>query len=408
MVIALPIIGLIYSNSQYVAMVNGTKIRLSDYEDRARFWYYLYYTESGSVIDSWTAEQRRDFFAGIVDEMIDEVLVRQEAKERGISVTREQVQIEMEETWFQHFRTPLTPTPTPTPDPEAVPTEESTPLPTATPDTEETFRENYKRFKLNVLNSSGMSESSFRKMVEISLLKEELMTELVPEVPTEEDQIHFRYTIVQDADQAAAKIAAFQAGVEEQVHARHILVGTQEEAADILRRLDEGEDFAALAAELSLDSGSGEQGGDLGWFSRGQMVAPFEEAAFDGEIGVYPFPVQSEYGFHVIEILAREERPIDIEEAMVDVGWYGKSSIADRWGPLFAEMLFNSEVGLITNPVPIDTGVAVVEILEREVRPLDEQAQEQQRYQLFQAKLDEMREGADVENLWSEDLIPTF
>lgn len=93
----------------------------------------------------------------------------------------------------------------------------------------------------------------------------------------------------------------------EQVRARHILVATAEEAAAAQRRLAQGEDFAAVAAELSTDPGSGQRGGDLGWFGKGRMVPPFEEAAFAAEVGRVVGPVQTDFGYHLIEVL--EKRP---------------------------------------------------------------------------------------------------
>lgn len=95
----------------------------------------------------------------------------------------------------------------------------------------------------------------------------------------------------------------------EQVHARHILVATEEEARRVLERLKAGEDFAQLARELSRDTASGKNGGDLGWFGRGVMVEPFEEAAFALEVGQWSEPVQTQFGFHIIQVLEKGMRP---------------------------------------------------------------------------------------------------
>jgi peptidyl-prolyl cis-trans isomerase C len=88
-----------------------------------------------------------------------------------------------------------------------------------------------------------------------------------------------------------------------EVHARHILVKTREEAAAIVKQLDGGAKFEDIAKEKSSDAGSGTQGGDLGWFGAGQMVPEFEKAAFALEIGTYTKePVQSQFGWHVIKL----------------------------------------------------------------------------------------------------------
>jgi foldase protein PrsA len=97
----------------------------------------------------------------------------------------------------------------------------------------------------------------------------------------------------------------------EQVHARHILVETEEEGDAVLARLEEGEDFVDLAAEYSIDTGSQDGGGDLGWFPRGVMVAEFDEAAFDLEIGETSELIKTQFGYHVIEVLEREVRDLE-------------------------------------------------------------------------------------------------
>ncbi|MDD4527785.1 MAG: peptidylprolyl isomerase [Candidatus Margulisbacteria bacterium] len=88
---------------------------------------------------------------------------------------------------------------------------------------------------------------------------------------------------------------------DDQIKARHILVATEKEAKDIIAKLNKGESFQALAREFSMDPGSKVNGGDLGWFAKGQMVKPFETAAFALKKGEYTKQeVQTQYGYHVI------------------------------------------------------------------------------------------------------------
>jgi peptidyl-prolyl cis-trans isomerase C len=94
-----------------------------------------------------------------------------------------------------------------------------------------------------------------------------------------------------------------------EVHARHILVKTKEEADAIVKQLDGGAKFEDIAKEKSADAGSGTQGGDLGWFGAGQMVPEFEKAAFALEVGAYTKePVQSQFGWHVIKLEDKRAR----------------------------------------------------------------------------------------------------
>lgn len=94
----------------------------------------------------------------------------------------------------------------------------------------------------------------------------------------------------------------------EQVRARHILVDTEDEAKEILRRLrDEGQDFEVVAREVSKDEGTKDKGGDLDWFPRGMMTKPFEDAAFQLQPGELSDPVQSEFGYHIVRVDERAD-----------------------------------------------------------------------------------------------------
>ncbi len=88
--------------------------------------------------------------------------------------------------------------------------------------------------------------------------------------------------------------------------ARHILVATREQCDDLKSKIDKGADFAALAKEHSKCP-SGQQGGDLGEFSPGQMVKEFDDVVFHDEVGRAHGPVQTQFGFHLIEITSRND-----------------------------------------------------------------------------------------------------
>lgn len=85
------------------------------------------------------------------------------------------------------------------------------------------------------------------------------------------------------------------------VRAAHILVDTKSEAQSLKNKIDSGESFESLAKKYSKCP-SGQNGGDLGYFSRGQMVKPFENAAFDLPVGMVSAPVQTQFGWHLIKV----------------------------------------------------------------------------------------------------------
>ncbi|GBR53136.1 peptidyl-prolyl cis-trans isomerase [Neokomagataea thailandica NBRC 106555] len=107
---------------------------------------------------------------------------------------------------------------------------------------------------------------------------------------------------------------------EEEVHARHILVETEAQAKDIIKQLNHGADFAKLAAQLSKDKGSaGANGGDLGWFKKGDMLPAFSEAAFSMKPNsISQTPVHTQYGYHVIQVLGSRTAPVPTFEQLHD------------------------------------------------------------------------------------------
>ncbi|MFT5502415.1 MAG: peptidyl-prolyl cis-trans isomerase C [Gammaproteobacteria bacterium] len=89
-----------------------------------------------------------------------------------------------------------------------------------------------------------------------------------------------------------------------QASARHILVTTEEECDELKQQITDGSDFAKVANEHS-NCPSGKQGGDLGSFGPGQMVKEFDTVVFNDEVGVVHGPVQTQFGYHLIEITER-------------------------------------------------------------------------------------------------------
>ncbi|GAB1422727.1 hypothetical protein MASR2M15_29660 [Anaerolineales bacterium] len=105
-----------------------------------------------------------------------------------------------------------------------------------------------------------------------------------------------------------------------QVHARHILVASEAEALDVLNRLNAGEDFAQLAAAVSIDVSSKDNGGDLGWFTQYELTAEnLATVAFQSEINAYAGPVSSALGYHIIQTLEKADLPVAPERLPIMV-----------------------------------------------------------------------------------------
>ena len=157
-----------------------------------------------------------------------------------------------------------------------------TPVPTSTPYTLQGFQQTFKT-SLADYAKIGITESQLRGMYEATLLRQKLMDVITADTPRSQDE----------------------------VWARHILVADEATANTVRQRLLNGEDFAKVAAEVSTDTGTKDKGGDLGWFARGAMVPEFDTAAFSLKIGEISQPVKSQYGYHIIQVLAHNMVPLD-------------------------------------------------------------------------------------------------
>jgi peptidyl-prolyl cis-trans isomerase C len=106
-----------------------------------------------------------------------------------------------------------------------------------------------------------------------------------------------------------------------EIRASHILVKTEDEAKEIIKQVEGGADFATLAKEKSIDKGSGENGGDLNWFTKDTMVKEFADAAFSMQRGdVSKVPVKSQFGWHIIKITdSRMQTPAPLDQRKDDI-----------------------------------------------------------------------------------------
>lgn len=124
------------------------------------------------------------------------------------------------------------------------------------------------------------------------------------------------------------KILEERKGAQEYVHASHILLAAgagddtnavRARAQRLAQEARRGADFAELARTNSTDAGSGQRGGDLGWFARGRMVKPFEDAVFGARIGEIAGPVRTQFGWHIIKVHARDQRELKISSIIVPI-----------------------------------------------------------------------------------------
>jgi peptidyl-prolyl cis-trans isomerase D len=268
------------------------------------------------------------FGNSVLDNMVDDILIANKAKELNITVSDAEIDTALHDSFGYYpngtptpsltpteFSTPtlsltqqalISPTPsatvgptltlepsatplpgTPTPEITTTPTIEPSitptlePSPTATPYTLEGYNKVFSNF-VTQLKTIKYTEKDVRALVATSLLRKKVFDVITKDLKPEE----------------------------EQVWARHILVKDEATAQDVEKRLKAGEDFAALAKELSQDTSNKDSGGDLGWFGRGKMVAPFEDAAFKLGVGQISDPVKSDFGYHIIQVLGHEVRPL--------------------------------------------------------------------------------------------------
>ena len=337
----------VFALREPVAQVNGETITIGEWQERVKFQrsqmmnaynQYSFYQQNFGFDYSQQLQQITSTLDSpeilgqqVLDQMTDEILIRQEAEKRGITVSKEEIDSSLKETFGFFPNGTATPTITPTEfafptlssqqltiypstsTPTEAPTStvtatatldmSATPAPTATtapatptfvpelptasptPYTLEGYQADYEEM-LKSFGTYDISEKTVRSVYEAELLRKNLQEDIAKEIPP----------------------------AEEQVLARHILVETEEEANAAYDRLKAGEEFAVVAQEVSKDTGSAARGGDLDWQPRSFFVTEFADAAFSQKIGEIGKPVKTDFGYHIIQVIAREELPLSASQ----------------------------------------------------------------------------------------------
>ncbi|UCC88907.1 MAG: peptidylprolyl isomerase [Anaerolineales bacterium] len=293
-----------------------TQLSLLDPEDPANEFVANYYQQ----IASQTNQQRLGVDRQTLDDMVDEQLVSQKAAELGLNVSEDELDdairariaslsgflTEAQATAVASTAVAVTATAetfTPTPEPTPTSTLTATLVTTDTPDlaseiptpaptptrhimTEDEFNQNYADYLSLLKEQADLTEAEYRHIIEAQLLFDKVYQHFADQEPTEADQVNIS----------------------------HIQLDTQEEAEAVLERLNAGEDFALVASEVSTDTFTAADGGELGWFLEGELVSrfggEFESAAFSLSPGKYSDPVPSPAGWHILKVNEHSLHPL--------------------------------------------------------------------------------------------------
>jgi len=301
-----------------IAIVNGEHILLSDFEKIADQTIEQYKLIAPK--EDFTDEKIKEIKQKILDQMIDEKLIIQKAKEKNIKVSKREL-----EQGIQQIKSRFK--------------------------SEDEFRKE--------LQKENLTEKKFEKRIEEQLMAIKLIDLEVKSkiTPPEEEEIKQLYNKIMDfinkktkpsslseEDKEIETLAGLiQRKYSELVRARHILIRSskndsmknqteaKKKAEMVLKKIKDGSDFAELAKEYSDDPGSRERGGDLGYFARGDMVPEFEKVAFSLQVGEVSNIIQTEFGFHIIKVEEkRAAKKISYEELKNDLTDFLLSKKAEK------------------------------------------------------------------------------
>jgi parvulin-like peptidyl-prolyl isomerase len=232
-------------------------------------------------------QAQQQLIFSVPDQLIANELIRQEAEKRGIAVAPADLDTALRDMFQPTPQAPITDTTSTIPTPTAIPAN--------------AWEQNYRQY----LTTLGVSDAEYRQIA------------LIPGLQREKLQVVFSETMATSA---------------EQIRVSHIVTDTEDVAKVILVRLQAGEDFAALARELSGDTATAEIGGDLGWYPReilsGEFGPSVEAAAWSLQTGqVVSAPVQSYTGYEIFKVTDRDSNRLLDSDKLTQL----QASALDTW-----------------------------------------------------------------------------
>ncbi|NOZ49776.1 MAG: hypothetical protein GXP37_06960 [Chloroflexi bacterium] len=375
----------------------------------------------------------------VLDKMIEGKMIQQLAEKYKVVVSPEDVQLSLE----KQFGYDRSATPTPTPEAGTVVTDTN---PAANALTADEFQQRYNQFIADLGSRNSLTEDEFRQQIALNLLRERLQEAAPLEFDSTAEMVKVRAILAKVNPDPLDPVRAEADALAKAFAAR--------------KRIVDGEDFAVVAKELSEDPGSAPNGGELGWFGRGQMVPAFEDAAFSLAVNEISQPVKTDFGFHIIQVEEKDEAKdqvrarhilfridtspaadavaaaekkalsklddaktrIEAGESFADVakelsddpvsaekggdlGWFAADNT--RLPAEVVTAAFSLEPGQLSDPIKTNAGYYLIQVEEKDPQhPVDENELKSRRQQAFDDWLKAQTEAADIQRNWSLDLVP--
>lgn len=323
--------------NQAVASVGGTNISLRDFQQRVTLerWqageqlsqiYQIQYLQSELSDPSTPYGQLYSemldpatFGKSVLDKMVNSLIIKEYAAKNNISLTNDEIQKQLGQNFGYAPDVPTatptlpptltatdivsatpSPSPTVTPTPSVIPTATTTPFPTGLPTNTpgptqqaQNYQNNQSDYYSAAAKGTGLTADQVRQLM-LEMATEQALSEKVQ-----------------------TAVAGKPQPIQDEVKVRHILLKTQDDANNVVKALKSGESFAELAHALSQDTGSASQGGELGWTpNNGQYVTEFNAYVWDAKtvVGAISDPVQTQDGWHVIQLEARQPRQLSDQD----------------------------------------------------------------------------------------------